>query len=295
MLHFTIFESVLLKSFLILGGGIATVYIAACLFYLWGQNRFIFKPKADVVATPADFGLPYEELWLPVGGGNESRQKIHGWWCPQENREGEAGVVLYLHGSKGNMAAQEKSWNLDRVAKLYSLGFSVLTIDYRGYGRSDGPFPTEARVYEDAETAWSYLVGEKQVPPGKILVYGHSLGGAIAIHLCQQHPEGAGLVVESSLSGMKDAAKQRSYNIFPLDLLLHQEFDSINKIKSLEMPVLFIHGTSDRSVPVEMSQKLFEATSARKQLVLIPDAGHDDACKLGGDRLLATLKEFFNN
>lgn len=293
MFNFAIVNSIVLKSFLIFGGGIAIAYIAACLFYLWGQNKFIFQPEAEVVATPIDFGVAYEELWLPVSSANDRTEKIHGWWCPQE--EGEAGVVLYLHGSKGNMAAQEKSWNLDRVAKLYSLGFSVLTIDYRGYGRSQGPFPTEARVYEDVETAWSYLIREKQVPPEKIFVYGHSLGGAIAIHLCQQHPEAGGLVVESCPSGIKDAARLRWYRIFPLDWLIHQKFDCINKINKLEMPVLLIHGGNDRCIPVEMSEKLFEATSAPKQLLLIPDAEHDNACKLGGDRCLATLEQFLKN
>ena len=283
-----IFESAFLKYLLILGGAIAIAYIAVCLFYFWLQNRFIFKPKPEVVATPIDFGVPYEELWLAVTA--DSDVKIHGWWCPQQDTE--AKVVLYLHGSKGNMAAQEKSWNLDRVAKLYQLGFSVLTIDYRGFGRSEGPFPTEARVYEDVETAWSYLIKEKQVPPGKIVVYGHSLGGAIAVHLCQQHPEAAGLVVESCLSSMKDAARMRWYKIFPLDWLVHQEFDCINKIKNIDMPVLFVHGKSDRCVPVEMGERLFEATSAPKQLLLIPDAEHDNACKLGGDRFLTTLEEF---
>ena len=268
-------------------------YIAACLFYLWAQKKFIFKPEAEVVATPIDVGIAYEEFWLPVSGANNRTEKIHGWWCPQ--KEEEAGVVFYLHGCKGNMAAQEKSWNLDRVAKLYSLGFSVFTIDYRGYGRSEGRFPTEARVYEDVEAAWSYLIKEKQVPPEKVFVYGHSLGGAIAVHLCQQHPEAAGLVVESCPSGIKDAARQRWYRIFPLDLLVHQKFDCINKIKKLEMPVLFIHGGNDRCVPVEMGERLFEATSAPKQLLLIPDAEHDNACKLGGDRLLATLGEFLKS
>ncbi len=292
MFNFPIVDSILLKSFLTVGGGIAIAYIALCLFYFCAQQKFIFKPEAEVVATPIDFGIPYKELWLLVSRGNDRIEKIHGWWCPQEERE-EARVVLYLHGTKGNMAAQEKSWNLDRVAKLYKLGFSVLTIDYRGYGRSEGLFPTEARVYEDVERAWSYLIGEKQVPPEKILVYGHSLGGAIAIHLCQQHPEGGGLIVESCPSGMKDAARQRWYRIFPLDLILHQKFDCINKMKSLKMPVLLIHGTSDRCVPVEMGKRLFEATSAPKKLLLIPHAEHDNACKLGSDRVLATLQEFF--
>ena len=295
MFNFPIVNSIFLKSFLIFGGGIAIAYIAVCLFYFWTQKKFIFKPQAEVVATPIDVGIPYEEFWLPVSSANNRREKIHGWWCPQEEEEEEeeAGVVLYLHGCKGNMAAQEESWNLDRVAKLYSLGFSVLTIDYRGYGRSEGRFPTEARVYEDVETTWRYLIREKQVPPEKIFVYGHSLGGAIAVHLCQQHPEAAGLVVESCPSSMIDAARQRWYRIFPLDSIVHQKFDSISKIKNIKMPILFIHGGSDRCVPVKMSEKLFEATSAPKQLLLIPDAEHDNACQLGGDRILATLGEFF--
>lgn len=281
---------IFMKLIFLLPVGAAIAYMAAFLFLRWQQKRFIFKPSPEVAVTPTVFDLPYEEVWLSVSTSEEAREKIHGWWCPQP--DADAGTILYLHGNKGNMAAQRESVNLDRVAKLYSLGFSVLAIDYRGYGRSQGNFPTETRVYEDAEAAWDYLAREKQGLPEKIFIYGHSMGAAIAIELCRQHPEAAGLIVEGCFTSIKDMGRKCWLRMFPLDLLLHQRFECISKVESLQVPVLFIHGTDDRVVPVEMSQRLFAATQAPKQLVLIPEAGHDDVSSTGGDRYLATLQEF---
>ncbi|MDJ0555627.1 MAG: alpha/beta hydrolase [Microcoleaceae cyanobacterium MO_207.B10] len=277
-------------SFLLIG--LATIYAVAFILLRLLQNRLIFKPKPLVLTNPATFNLPYEEVCLSVP--NSNNQKICGWWIPQT--QPGAKVVLYLHGNSGNMAAQEKSCNLDRVAKLYKLGFSVFMIDYRGYGNSNGPFPTETRVYEDALIAWNYLTQAKKLLPEDIFIYGHSLGGAIAVNLCLQQPNAAGLIAEGCFSSIKDMAKyKRRIQIFPLNLLITQKFDFINKVKSLQMPVFFIHGMNDKIVPATMSQRLFAAAPEPKKLLLIPNAGHDDLTQVDSDRYLAALQEFFNH
>lgn len=274
--------------------GLATIYASAFMLLRLLQNRLIFKPKSAIATTPTTFNLPYQEVWLSVPTSNNQTEKIYGWWIPQT--QPTAKVILYLHGNTGNMAAQEKSYNLDRVAKLYRLGFSVFMIDYRGYGNSQGRFPTEARVYEDASVAWDYLTQEKNFPPEEIFIYGHSLGGAIAVNLCLQQPKAAGLVAEGCFTSMKDIAKRkRRIQIFPLNLLITQKFDFLNKVKSLQMPVLFIHGMDDQVVPATMSQTLFAAAPKPKQLLLIPDVGHDDLAQVGSDRYITALQEFFDN
>lgn len=285
----TIFES-LLKFLLV---SLVTIYTGGFVLLRLLQNRLIFEPTPLVLATPATFNLPYQEVWLSIPNSNKQTEKISGWWIPQTNSNSR--VILFLHGAKGNMAARKNSYNLERVAKLYKLGFSVFTIDYRGYGNSQGKFPTEASVYEDALIAWNYLTQEKNFSPEEIFIYGYSLGGAIAVNLCLQQPQAAGLIAESCFTSIKDMAKyRRRIQIFPLNLLVTQKFDFINKVKLLEMPVLFIHGMKDEVVPVAMSQRLFAAAAEPKELLLIPNAGHNNLTQVDSDRYLATLQEFFD-
>ncbi len=271
---------------------LTTIYASAFMLLRWLQNRLIFTPKAVVLVTPATINLPYQEIWLSIPNSNQQRENISGWWIPQT--QPNAKVILFLHGASGNMAAQENSCNLDRVAKLYQLGFSVFMIDYRGYGNSQGPFPTEARVYEDALIAWNYLIREKSFSPAEIFIYGYSLGGAIAVNLCLQQPQAAGLIAEGCFTSILEMAKyKRRIQIFPLNLLLTQKFDFISKVKSLQMPVLFIHGMKDTVVPAIMSQRLFAAAPEPKQLRLIPNAGHDDVSNAGGSQYIQALQQFF--
>jgi len=284
----TIFQIVL--TFLLIG--LATIYTSTFMLLRLLQNRLIFEPKSLVLDTPTTFGLPYEEVWLSVTTSRNKTEKISGWWIPQS--QPNPGVILFLHGASGNMAAREKSCNLDRVTKLYQLGFSVFMIDYRGYGNSKGRFPTERTVYEDASIAWNYLTQEKSFSPEKIFIYGYSLGGAIGVNLCLQQPQAAGLIAESCFTCIKDMAKyRRRIQIFPLNLLITQKFDFINKVKSIKMPVLLIHGIKDKVVPAIMSQQLFAVVPEPKKLLLIANGGHNDLTQVDSDRYLATLQEFF--
>lgn len=265
-----------LNFLLALGGLFASTYIAVCIFLLFRQNRFIFKPPTTIRATPRAFNLDYQEVWLSVGIGSSKNNQIHCWWIPAAAPE--AKVWLYLHGNGSNMGDE-----LKRAFKFHELGFSCLMLDYRGYGRSQGKFPTELSAYEDAEAAWNYLTQVRQIPPQQILLYGHSLGGAIAIELATRHPEIAGLVVESSFTTMLSMVNHiGQFRIFPVDLLLHQRFDSLSKVRLLQMPVLFLHGSADTFVPAYMSQALFDAAPEPKKLLLVPEARHLDVAELGG-------------
>lgn len=275
--------------------GLATIYMSTIILLRLLQNRLIFEPKSLMLGTPATFNLPYKEVWLSVATSKDQTEKIFGWWIPQT--VATAGVVLFLHGASGNMAAQEKSCNLERVVRLHQLGFSVFMIDYRGYGNSKGRFPTEARIYEDASRAWNYLTQEKGFSPEKVVIYGYSLGGAIAANLCLQQPKAAGLIAESSFTCIKDMAKYRykyKIRIFPLKLLVTQKFDFINKVKSIKVPVLFIHGMKDKVVPVTMSQRLFAAAPEPKKLLLMPNAGHNNLAQVDSARYMAALQEFLS-
>lgn len=278
----------ILGNFAIASGAVlAIAYFAVCLFLFLRQNRFIFFPSPIIEKTPASVGVNYEDVWLPVSVGAGRVENMHGWWIPAASPE--ADVVLYLHGNGINMGA-----NVNRAMWFHQLGLSVLKIDYRGYGRSQGNFPTEATVYQDVETAWDYLVEKRGIEPGRIFLYGHSLGGAIAIELALWHREVAGAIVESSFTSMRAmvANLYPLFRIFPVDLLLNQRFDSINKIKLLQMPVLLIHGTDDEMVPSGMSQQLFAAANEPKQLFLVPEACHNDVAEVGCEPYLQAVHQF---
>jgi hypothetical protein len=251
------------------------VYSTVCIFLFFQQSRFIFFPSPMIETTPEFFNLGYEEVRLPVRVSSNRVEYIHGWWIqanpPQSN------VLLYLHGNGINIGA-----NLAHANRLQKLGFSVLLIDYRGYGRSEGGFPNEQQVYQDAAIAWDYLVYQRNISPNQIFIYGHSLGGAIAIDLAVKHPDAAGLIVESSFTSIQEvAACRNSFRMFPVNLILTQRFDSIRKVPHLKIPVLFIHGTADAIVPAFMSENLYAATSAPKELLLISEATHNNVAEVG--------------
>lgn len=276
----------LLKWLVILAVMVAIAYCGACLFLFTSQNKFIFFPSKQIETTPESFRLAYEEVWLSIQNPKGELNQIYGWWIPASSPT--ADTILYLHGNGLNIGA-----NVEHAHRLHQLGLSVFLIDYRGYGRSAGDFPTEAQVYQDAQTAWGYLVRQRGIDPSRIFLYGHSLGGAIAIELATRHPEIAGLIVEGSFTSARDMVDyQGRYWMFPIDLLLHQRFDSIAKVPHLKMPLLLIHGTADRVVPPEMSQQLFKAAREPKQLYIIPNGDHNDAAVIAGPEYLQTVRRF---
>jgi alpha-beta hydrolase superfamily lysophospholipase len=239
-------------------------------------------------------GLPQGvvESNLPVADDGKT-EHIHTWWWPADKRDAPA--VLYLHGARWNLTGQAF-----RIEQLHDFGFSVLAIDYRGFGKSDGDVPSEKTVYEDAHAAWKRLT-ELQPDPAKRFIYGHSLGGAIAIDLAASlHSASApgrsparGLIVESSFTTLADIAKSLTYPWLPLQLLLSQKFDSLNKIARVEMPVLIVHGTQDRYVPSRFSQKLFEAAPEHKRLLLVQGGTHNNSMRVGESEYREAFRDLF--
>ncbi|HIK46547.1 MAG TPA: alpha/beta hydrolase [Leptolyngbyaceae cyanobacterium M65_K2018_010] len=247
----------------------------------------MYLPTPQLTLPSPGLGVDYEEVWIPVQA--DPGGQLHGWWLPAEAQPGL--TFLYLHGNAGNV-----STNLDRVLLLRSLGVSVLTIDYRGYGQSSGPFPEESRLYADALAAAQYLATEKGVAPHHLVIYGHSLGGAIGIELASQMPHLAGLVVEGSFTSMADMADLSVYKPwFPVRQLLTQQFNSLARVGSLQVPVLYIHGLADLSVPAWMSQKLYAATPGPKHLWLVPNADHNDLTDWAGAEFEQRLRQFLDH
>jgi fermentation-respiration switch protein FrsA (DUF1100 family) len=259
---------------------LAVAYALASAYLHHRQRELIFFPVRDVLSTPADASVRYEDVRIPV----EGTQAVHGWWLRADSDA--APILLYLHGNDGNVGT-----NVERIAHLRRLGHGVLAIDYRGYGRSSEGSPSEASLYADADAAWRYLVAELHADPRRTFVYGHSLGGAVAVELAARHPGCAGVIVESGFTSLADMARI-DYWMFPTGWLLHQRFDALSRLRDVRVPILLIHGTADREVPFAMSERLYAAARAPKAIALVPGAGHEDVGTIGEERYGAALCAF---
>lgn len=235
-------------------------------------------------------GLPasVQDLYLPVRDAADA-PRINAWWWP--DADPRAPAIFYLHGARWNLTG-----HLRRIEQLRSFGFSVLAIDYRGFGKSDGELPSEEMVYEDARAGWEWLV-RHQPDPARRFIYGHSLGGAVAIDLAARlaggGPQAGGLIVESTFTTLADIASEMTFRWLPTGLLLTQKFDSIAKISKVTVPVLVVHGADDRFVPARFSEALYQAAPAPKKLLLIENGSHNNSMWIGNGAYEKALRELF--
>ena len=267
----------------------ALAYLAVCGGVCAWQSHLIFKPDQQLRATPANFNFPVIDIAIPLRDGGTPAQFLHGWWIPSGHAA--AKTLLYLHGNDGNV-----STNMGGIEPLRRLGYEIFMLDYRGYGESGGGFPSEAGVYQDAQTAWDYLVHTRGIKPSDILIYGHSLGGAVAIDLATRHADAAGLVVESSFTSIREmAGLDRLYALLPLDLIVNQRFDSIDKVRRLRLPVLYVHGTGDELVPFDMGRALYRATPSAVDFVAVVGGGHEGSAAQGDLQLRAAINHLVHH
>lgn len=247
----------------------------------WLINRFLYYPTSRWVMTPADLGLEAEDVFLTPEPG----VRLHSWFFP---RPKPLATLLFCHGNTGNV-----SHRLENVARLLQAGFQVLLFDYRGYGHSSGR-PSELGLYQDAATAWAYLVEQTDTVGAPRVIFGRSLGGAVAIDLATRADADAQmlsvrLVVESTFTSVQAMA----HVLFPLPLpALPVKYDSLSKIKRLQMPLLVIHGEMDKLIPSVEGRALFEAAPEPKTWYPIAGAGHNDTYLVGGEAYSRRLVAF---
>ena len=259
----------------------AAVAIGGCAYLSEKQGELIFRPARDAWWGFNQDTSSFQDHWIPVAEG----QQLHAWFLA--SADANAPAVLYLHGARWNLTG-----SVTRIERWRRLGFSVLAVDYRGFGRSANVAPTEALAYEDAQAAWDYLA---RVAPGKPrYIVGHSLGGAIAVELARRHPEASGLVLEATFTSVQDMIDASPWGFLPVGLILTQRFDALAKIGEVKMPVLIAHGTRDSVVPVEMSERLYAAANAPKKLLKIEGASHHNLSGAGFDQYRAAIAELFH-
>lgn len=242
--------------------GIAAIWLALNLFYFFLQPSMIFIPERVLDATPANWGMQYEDVWLPSQG-----HKIHGWWLPGAKTGAPIAnkALLYFHGNAGNISGRRES-----IEEFHQLGFDQLVIDYSGYGGSEGE-ASEQSLYADAQAAWRYVRDQKNVAAKDVIIFGRSLGGAVAAELAVSldSSERAGaLILESTFTSARDMAKRMVPLISPL-IYQRYAFNSLDKIKHYRGPLLIIHSRDDELIPYSMGQRLFAAANESKRFVTI--------------------------
>jgi fermentation-respiration switch protein FrsA (DUF1100 family) len=252
----------------------ALVLLNGFMFLL--QPGMVFYPFPRLEATPEDWGLDYRDLTITARDGLD----LHGWFIPHP---GSRRVLLFFHGNAGNISHRG-----DSIRIFHRLGLSVLIIDYRGYGRSEGS-PSEQGLYRDARAAWRWLTGEGGYAPEDIVVFGRSLGAAVAARLAAE-TDPAGLILESGFSSARDAAR----SIFPLIswlVIRRYDFDAARALASVRSPVLVLHSPDDEIIPYGLGRRLYEAAGEPKRFVDLR-GGHNDGFLLSHPGYERALGEF---
>ena len=249
------------------------IIIAAALTYLgltvmiyFQQDGMVYVPERTITHDPKNIGLEYEEVAVRTKDGIS----ISGWYIPAKN---EKAVILFCHGNAGNISNR-----LDSVRIFNNLSLSVLIFDYRGYGKSEGR-PSEEGTYLDAEAAWDYLVTVKKIPPGRIIAFGRSLGGAVAAEIAARRSPAA-LIIESGFTSVPDLGKN-IYPWLPVKLISKFHYATIDKIRTVRCPKLIIHSRKDDIVPFEHGRAIYEKAALPKEFLEIR-GGHNDGFLLSG-------------
>jgi uncharacterized protein len=253
---------------------------AALVVLLWfRQENMLFLPgipSRQLAASPADIGLEYEALRISTADGEE----LDAWWVPARD---ERGVMLFFHGNAGNI-----SHRLDSLGIFNRLGLSVLILDYRGYGQSTGR-PSEEGTYEDARAAWRYLAGERGIDDARIVLFGRSLGAAVATRLAVEHRPRA-LIVESGFRSVPDLAAEL-YWFLPVRALARVEYPVEKLIARVQAPVLVIHSSEDDIIPFSHGRALYAAANPPKTLLELR-GGHNTGFLLSGRAYVEGLDAF---
>jgi len=276
---------------------LVAVYAGIVVLLAVFQSRLVYFPTRTIEATPDSCGLPYEAVVfkaraaggrpMPNGqfGDRSSRAagtKLVGWFVPAKDARG---ALLFCHGNAGNI-----SHRMESLALFHRLGLSTFIFDYRGYGESEGA-PSEKGTYLDAQAAWDYLVNERKVPPERIVVFGRSLGGAIAAWVAKEQKPAA-LIVESAFTSLPDVGA-RLYPFLPVRLISRFRYSTRDYVRQVKCPVLVIHSPDDELIAYRFGRAVFEAANEPKEFFEI-SGSHNDGFSVTGQRYIAGLDAFLS-
>ena len=250
------------------------------------QRAWIFQPSDRSWGSTAELAEGMEDVWIDFDSKvTGTPAKLHGLWLPAEHAP-RAPVLLLLHGARWNVEG-----SAPRIRRLQEMGFSVLAIDYRGFGKSTPGLPSEDMAYEDAHAAWDWL--GNRYPQRPRYIYGHSLGGAIAIDLASKVSDERGVIVEGTFTSIADVAGTMKWGWLPIAPLITQRFDSVDKVAKVGAPLLVVHGEDDSLIKSELGRKLYEAAAGTKRFLLVEGGTHHSTMAVGFAQYSKTLHEFF--
>lgn len=260
------------------------------------QRKWIFQAmpvppaSADELARLAR-AQDMESVWIEHTSASAGRPiRLHAVYAP--NADADAPVLLFLHGARQNLGR-----SAFRVEQMRELGFSVVAIDYRGFGASTDELPSEAGVVEDAEAAWRWLGARHPGRPRYL--FGHSLGGAVAVQLAARLAEApaaeapTGVIVEGTFTSIRDMFGTFKWGWLPISMLITERFDSLATVPRIKAPLLIVHGSQDSIVPSRFGEMLYEHATATKRFVLVDGGTHSTTSWRGAEQYRTALREFF--
>ena len=249
-------------------------------FFMWAcalEERLIFYPDKTIYQTPGRAGLIFDDVYFAARDG----VRLNGWYVPYPNAQR---TLLWFHGNAGNI-----SHRVQNIRLLHdNVRINVFIFDYRGYGRSQGKI-SEAGTYLDGIAAVDFLRERYQVQPQDLVMFGRSLGAAVAAEIATQ-VAGRALILESPFVSVAAMARE-VFPLLPLGPLLSIQYNTLEKVQRVKSPILVLHGDRDEVVPFSQGRKVFAAAAEPKRFFTIRGAGHNDTYLVGGDAYFAALRE----
>ena len=267
----------------------AAALLAGCASLDERQRGWIFQPSDRSWWRGTEAAEGMSDVWVDFKSAETGQLvKLHGLWSAHEDfdRKPGAPVLLYLHGARFNVVG-----SAFRARRMQELGFSVLAVDYRGFGKSTNELPSETLAVEDARAAWDWLA--KQYPDRPRYIFGHSLGGAIAIELAAQVGDEAGTLVEGTFTSIPDVVSSYKWGWLPVGPLITQRFEAVKRVAQVGAPLLVVHGSEDRTIAPELGRKLFDAATGKKAFVLVEGGSHHNTNSVGQPQYRVALAELF--
>ncbi|RYF77209.1 MAG: alpha/beta fold hydrolase [Comamonadaceae bacterium] len=252
------------------------------------QRQWIFQPSDRSWGNSAAMTEGMDDVWIDFKSPSTGEAtRLHGLWYGDAPTSPDTPVMLYLHGARFNVAG-----SAPRIRRMHELGFSVLASDYRGFGKSTQALPSELSAREDARAAWDWLA--KKYPKQRRYIFGHSLGGAIGIDLASQVRDEAGTIVEGTFTSIADVVGSFKWGWLPFSALVTQRFEAIDKVKTIESPLLVVHGSNDTLINPTLGKKLYDAATSPKLFVLVEGGSHHSTNSIGEVQYRAALSQLFD-
>ena len=259
--------------------GLIGIYLIICILLLVFQRFLIYFPDNTVFFNPNHVNLNYEDVYFKT----EDNVSINAWLIPADSSKN---VIIFCHGNAGNI-----SHRLESIQIFNTLSLDVFIFDYRGFGKSEGSISEEG-TYLDASGAWDYLISQKNYKPSQIIIFGRSLGSGIASWLAREKNPG-GLILESSFTSLPDLGA-KIYPFFPVRTLARYKYPTLENLKKISCPVLFIHSKNDEIIPYSLGIENYKSAKEPKEFLEI-QGSHNDGFMVSGEKYMEGIAKFVEN